>query len=46
MGIGARMHDEATALTLVDTFVGTPFSGDSRHVRRIALLAPYESERP
>ena len=46
MGIGARMHDEATALTLVDTFVGTAFSGESRHVRRIALLAQYESDRP
>ena len=46
MGIGARMHDEATALTLVDTFVGTPFSGDARHVRRIALLAAYEADRP
>jgi ribose 5-phosphate isomerase B len=45
MGIGARMHDEATALTLVDAFVATPFSGAERHARRIALLTDYEASR-
>jgi ribose 5-phosphate isomerase B len=43
MGLGARMHDEATALQLVDAFVGTAFSGDPRHVRRIELVAAYEA---
>ncbi len=42
MGIGARQHDEETAKRLVDTFLATPFSGDERHARRIALLAGYE----
>ena len=42
VSIGARMHDVDTAKGLVDTFVGTAFSGDARHERRIALLATYE----
>ncbi|MCA0329967.1 MAG: ribose-5-phosphate isomerase [Actinobacteria bacterium] len=42
MGIGARQHDEETAKRLVDAFLATPFSGDERHERRIALLAGYE----
>jgi ribose 5-phosphate isomerase B len=42
IGVGARMHSEAEALAIVDAFLGTPFSGDERHVRRIELLATYE----
>jgi len=42
-GIGGRMHDEATALRLVDVFVATAFSGGERHSRRIAKLASYEA---
>jgi ribose 5-phosphate isomerase B len=42
IGIGARMHDAAAATEIVDVFVATPFSGDPRHVRRIALLTEYE----
>ena len=42
-GIGARMHDEATALRLVDVFLATAFSGGERHSRRIAKLASYEA---
>jgi ribose 5-phosphate isomerase B len=45
MGIGARMHDEATATAIVDAFLATPFSQDPRHVRRIALLTAYEAQR-
>ena len=41
-GIGARMHPVEVILGLVDTFVGTPFSGDPRHVRRIGELKTYE----
>jgi len=41
-GIGARMHDEATALRLAEVFVATPFSEGERHARRIAKLASYE----
>ena len=42
ISVGARMHDEATALHLVEAFLATPFSGDERHARRIAMLADYE----
>jgi ribose 5-phosphate isomerase B len=42
VGIGARMHDEAGALALVESFLSTPFSGDGRHSRRIAMLSDYE----
>lgn len=40
--IGARMHSPEEALEFVRTFLETPFSGDERHVRRIAMLADYE----
>ncbi|MBI1375916.1 MAG: ribose-5-phosphate isomerase [Frankiales bacterium] len=42
-GLGARMHDRQTALDIVDAFVGTPFSQDPRHVRRIAQVSAYET---
>jgi ribose 5-phosphate isomerase B len=44
MGIGARMHSEEEALEMARTFLTTPFSGDPRHARRIALLADYERD--
>ena len=42
VSVGARMHtlDEATGL--VERFLTTPFSGDERHARRIAMMADYE----
>ena len=45
ISIGARMHTEEQALDLVRLFLSTPFSGDERHARRIALLADYERSR-
>ena len=42
VAIGARMHDEAGALGLVEAFLDTPFSGDERHARRIRMLTDYE----
>ena len=42
VSLGARMHDERTALSIVDAFLATAFSGDDRHRRRIAMLADYE----
>jgi ribose 5-phosphate isomerase B len=44
MGIGARMHSEEEALEMARAFLTTPFSGDPRHARRIALLADYERD--
>jgi ribose 5-phosphate isomerase B len=45
ISIGARMHTEEEALDLVRVFLATPFSGEDRHARRIALLAQYERDR-
>jgi ribose 5-phosphate isomerase B len=45
VSIGARMHDLATAVGLVETFVATDYSGEPRHSRRIAMLAAYEADR-
>ncbi|MGI8665354.1 MAG: ribose-5-phosphate isomerase [Jatrophihabitans sp.] len=42
LGLGARMHERAQALAIADAFVGTPFSHDPRHVRRIAMLTAFE----
>jgi ribose 5-phosphate isomerase B len=45
LSLGARMHSEDEAMELVRVFLSTPFSGDPRHARRIALLADYERSR-
>ncbi|MGI4896123.1 MAG: ribose-5-phosphate isomerase [Janthinobacterium lividum] len=42
VGIGARMHTLEEATLLADTFVGTPFSEDPRHIRRIEMIAGFE----
>jgi ribose 5-phosphate isomerase B len=42
-GIGARMHSVEQACEIAEAFLATPFSEGERHVRRIALLADYES---
>ena len=42
VSVGARMHDESGALALVEAFLSTPYSGDERHSRRIAMLRDYE----
>jgi ribose 5-phosphate isomerase B len=42
IGIGARMHSEDEAKAIVDAFVGTPFSDEPRHRRRIEILAEFE----
>ncbi|GAC1609934.1 MAG: ribose-5-phosphate isomerase [Mycobacteriales bacterium] len=43
VSLGARMHDEAMALTILEAFLRTQFSGDPRHSRRIGMLRDYES---
>ena len=45
VSVGARMHDEATAVGLVETFLATPYSGEVRHQRRIDMLTTYERTR-
>ncbi len=45
VSLGARMHDEATSLGILEAFLGTPYSGDERHTRRIGMLSEYEQTR-
>lgn len=45
MAVGARMHKEEDALALMKVFIDEPFSGDERHMRRIAQMAEYEKQR-
>jgi ribose 5-phosphate isomerase B len=42
VSIGARMHDDESALAIVAAFLATGFSGDPRHVRRIDQVTAYE----
>ncbi len=42
VSIGARMHDEPTAMRLVEVFLATPYSREPRHTRRIEMLTEYE----
>jgi ribose 5-phosphate isomerase B len=43
ISIGARQHTVEEAIRYIDAFLAEPFSGDERHVRRIAQLAEYET---
>ncbi|MBA0049821.1 ribose-5-phosphate isomerase [Streptomyces sp. AJS327] len=45
VSVGARMHSSEDAVRFVDTFLRTPYSGDDRHTRRIAMLSAYEDDR-
>jgi len=38
VALGGRMHDLGAGLAIIDAFLAEPFSGDERHVRRIAQL--------
>ena len=44
MALGAAVLEESFALQLVDTWLGTEFSGDARHQRRIDLVMKLENE--
>ncbi|MBC3842376.1 ribose-5-phosphate isomerase [Streptacidiphilus sp. 4-A2] len=43
VSIGARMHTLDEATSFVETFIGTPFSQDPRHIRRIDMISEYET---
>lgn len=45
VAIGARMHGLREAEEIAEAFLSTPFSGDERHVRRIATMVRYEETR-
>jgi len=44
ISIGARLNTVEQARSMVSAFLGTPFSGDPRHVRRITMVAAYDAE--
>ena len=43
--IGARQHEADEVLSLIDTFIATPFSGDERHARRIGQIRYFEDSQ-
>ena len=43
LSLGAREYPVADAVRFAQVFVQTPFSGESRHVRRLDMIAAYES---
>jgi ribose 5-phosphate isomerase B len=44
LSIGARMHTLDEATSFVAVFLATPYSGEERHSRRIAMLSAYETD--
>ena len=44
ISVGGRMHPLDEMTHFVDVFIRTPFSGDERHARRIAMISAYESD--
>ncbi len=42
ISIGARLHSVDEATRWVEVFLATDFSGEERHVRRIAMLRDFE----
>ncbi len=42
VSVGGRMHSLEEMTRYVEVFLTTPFSGDERHVRRIAMMGEYE----
>jgi ribose 5-phosphate isomerase B len=42
LSLGARMYPIDDAIGFAKVFVSTPFSGEPRHARRLAMIADYE----
>jgi ribose 5-phosphate isomerase B len=42
VSIGARQHTLGEAAALVELFLGTDFSGEPRHARRLAMVTEFE----
>ncbi len=42
LSLGARMYSAEEAIGFTRIFVSTPFSGEPRHSRRLAMIAGYE----
>src|SRR3954451_23238646 len=43
ISVGGRMHTVDEMTHFVELFLDTPFTGEERHARRIAMLSDYES---
>ncbi|MFI1090871.1 ribose-5-phosphate isomerase [Streptomyces sp. NPDC020917] len=43
LSIGGRMHSQDEAVKFVEIFLGTPYSHEERHQRRIDMLTAYEA---
>jgi ribose 5-phosphate isomerase B len=44
ISVGGRMHSVEEMTRFVEVFLATAFSGEERHVRRIAQLTAYEAD--
>ena len=42
LSLGARMYQLEEAVGFARVFIATPFSGEPRHARRLAMIADYE----
>ena len=42
ISVGGRMHSVEEMTRFIGVFLATPYSGEERHTRRIAMLADYE----
>ncbi len=43
ISVGGRQHTLEEMTSFIGTFLDTPFTHDERHVRRIAMMAAYET---
>ncbi len=43
LSVGGRMHSVEEMTRFIGIFLGTDFTGEERHARRIAMLADYET---
>ena len=43
ISVGGRMHTVDEMTRFIELFLGTAFSGEERHARRIGMLADYEA---
>ncbi|MEV7089621.1 ribose-5-phosphate isomerase [Streptomyces sp. NPDC093085] len=43
ISVGGRMHTQDEVTGFIRTFLTTPYSGEERHSRRIAMLTEYET---
>lgn len=44
LSVGARMHTTDEATSFLAVFLATPYAGEERHDRRIAMLSAYEAD--